>query len=64
MQAILDIFQPPKSGAPEEAFVAGAGQWFWFKDQPTHDWTDVFHRMGSWSPWNMVSLNSPQVLKG
>ena len=41
--AILDIFQ---NDGPNKAFVLGAGQWFWFKANPTPAWATVFHRMG------------------
>ena len=52
--AILDIFQKP---GPNQAFVAGSGQWFWFKDKPSVEWAAVFHRMDAWSPWNMGNWN-------
>lgn len=27
------------------------------KSQPTPEWTAIFYRMGSWSPWNMGNWN-------
>ena len=60
---ILDIFaitgssttaNTIEAGAnPLGAFVAGSGQWFWWKANPSPAWSAVFYRMGSWSPWNM-----------
>lgn len=48
--AILDIFQKP---GPYQAFVAGAGEWYWRHDSKlTPQWTQVFYRMNSWQPWN------------
>jgi hypothetical protein len=43
-----------------QAFVAGAGQWFWWRDNPTPEWKAVFYRMNSWSPWNMGSQSVSQ----
>ena len=48
--AILDLFQMP---GPYQAFVIGAGQWFWRSDPKlTPAWINVFYRMNSWQPWN------------
>ena len=57
---ILNIFSTQPG---LEAFVAGSGQWFWWKDEPTPAWSKIFYRMGSWSPWNMVcmTVSSPST---
>ncbi|APR83195.1 xylosidase/arabinosidase [Minicystis rosea] len=47
--AILDIF---KDAGPYQAFVAGAGAWYWNVMPYSNAWKDVIYRMGSWQPWN------------
>ena len=44
-------------GGGVQAFVLGAGQWYWFKANPTPAWSAVFYRMDAWSPWNMGNWN-------
>lgn len=47
--AILDIFKDP---GPYQAFVAGAGAWYWNVQPYSDAWKDAIYRMGSWQPWN------------
>jgi MYXO-CTERM domain-containing protein len=47
--AILDIFKGP---GPYQAFVAGAGAWYWNVQPYSDAWKSVIYRMGSWQPWN------------
>jgi hypothetical protein len=60
--AILDIFQKP---GPYQAFVAGAGEWFWRSDPKlTPAWIQVFYRMNSWQPWNAGNVDGDDASTG
>ena len=47
--AILDIFKAP---GPYQAFVAGAGAWYWNVQNYSDAWKTMMYRMGSYQPWN------------
>jgi hypothetical protein len=47
--AILDIFKGP---GPYQAFVAGAGAWYWNVQSYSAAWKTMMYRMGSYQPWN------------
>jgi MYXO-CTERM domain-containing protein len=47
--AILDIFATP---GPYQAFVAGAGAWYWSQQPYSAAWQTMMFRMGSYQPWN------------
>ena len=47
--AILDIFKGP---GPYQAFVAGAGAWYWNVQNYSDAWKTMMYRMGSYQPWN------------
>ncbi len=47
--AILDIFATP---GPYQAFVAGAGAWYWSQQPYSTAWQTMMFRMGSYQPWN------------
>ncbi|MET0403959.1 MAG: glycoside hydrolase family 71/99-like protein [Cystobacter sp.] len=47
--AILDIFKGP---GPYQAFVEGAGAWYWNIEPYPEEWKQVIYRMGAWQPWN------------
>ena len=53
--AILDIFKGP---GPYQAFVAGAGAWYWNIEPYPDDWKNVIYRMGSFQPWNTGNSGS------
>ncbi|HEX3852966.1 MAG TPA: hypothetical protein VHW01_18515 [Polyangiaceae bacterium] len=47
--AILDVFKGP---GPYQAFVAGAGAWYWNVQNYSDAWKTMMYRMGSYQPWN------------
>ena len=47
--SVLKIFE---GNGPYSAFVKGAGEWFWRNDT-TAGWPEVFRKMGAYSPWNI-----------
>ncbi|WNG17263.1 glycoside hydrolase family 71/99-like protein [Cystobacter fuscus] len=53
--AILDIFKGP---GPYQAFVEGAGAWYWNIEPYPEEWKQVIYRMGAWQPWNTGNSGS------
>jgi hypothetical protein len=59
--AILDIFQK----GSRQAFVAGAGEWFWRSDPAlSQPWIDMMYRMNSWQPWNCGNVAGDKASTG
>jgi hypothetical protein len=57
---VLDVFQ---NGGKYAAYVAGSGEWWWRTDNAP-GWSDIFHRMDAWIPWNVGNTAGQYAASG